>query len=545
MEGNTTSLCQNTEKSKFLTKELNIMSIRHVILISLLIISYSENLYSDITIPSIISVKPLFFIPKGEREPTQVEISNFIKHLKWAQEWYYENLNRRGTFLISNTTPDVFFCMEPVSYFKEDKTLTGERISEELLNHYGYNRYDCPYIFATIFIYDEEDSFLWGGGRPFNGGINTGGGLCVINTYRLNHYYCIQDTLRHELGHSFGLVHARAYGYDQYTSKSIMSYSKTGCPNFFEPSDNPKILIPEDILALCLNNRVLPGLEFNAQEDIPSNYSLHNPIPIGYQHITGEHELIDVVSLSGECAKTNVKNLLIHAHPPGKNAFAWHSEDVHNGYAELVYIFPHKIKVDGIMLHGAHIYKGRVTNEIDRVILIDKTDNRNRNIYRSDVCDNEYFFTFEERAVNKLRFKFHPKNKRFVVLRGLRFFYKGDNIFPPYVPYLYLDPCSSKYPLPPIIVSPKKDELLKYTPSIKLTWLPSPRSACYQIQIDRTILFGNPIVDEICTSTKYQFDVPLKNMKYYWRVRGCNSYKYGKSAWSGIMSIQISKNYVE
>ena len=48
-----------------------------------------------------------------------------------------------------------------------------------------------------------------------------------------------QSTLRHELGHAFGLVHVDVYKYDMKTNRSVMAYNSAHRTNRFQESRTP------------------------------------------------------------------------------------------------------------------------------------------------------------------------------------------------------------------------------------------------------------------------------------------------------------------
>jgi len=119
-----------------------------------------------------------------------------------------------------------------------------------------------------------------GVGAPLNGEFNRGGGFVVMSSVGLERQPNWQASLRHELGHAFGLRHVDAYGYSMETSPSIMSYNPDHATDGFNPSMTPGELIPEDLRALALNQRVFPGLEFRAASDAPVAYGLHPLAPL-------------------------------------------------------------------------------------------------------------------------------------------------------------------------------------------------------------------------------------------------------------------------
>ncbi len=93
---------------------------------------------------------------------------------------------------------------------------------------------------------NPNDGWPAGGGRPFNGGFNTGGGIVIMSSNGLDRAPNFQSTLQHELGHAFGLPHVDVYGYDMQTNMSMMSYNPSHHTNGFEPSATPGRFIPED-----------------------------------------------------------------------------------------------------------------------------------------------------------------------------------------------------------------------------------------------------------------------------------------------------------
>jgi hypothetical protein len=128
-------------------------------------------------------------------------------------------------------------------------------------------------IYAVVVI-NPDSKFPEGGGRPFNGGFGKGGGILALSSYAMTKMDNFQSTLRHELGHTFGLPHVDAYKYDLYNNPSIMSYTKAHHTQWFEEPRTPGILIPEDRRALARNQKVFPGLLWDKTKDVPSNYTL-------------------------------------------------------------------------------------------------------------------------------------------------------------------------------------------------------------------------------------------------------------------------------
>jgi hypothetical protein len=227
-----------------------------------------------------IVIKGVFFVPQGGPNPKIEDIKTLNRHIQWSRERYRVMLNGRDTFEISRRTTEIYHSHHPLDYFKGKPEDAAPWYLEELFEHFGYDRNTCPYVYVIV-VATETDGFLKGGGRNFNGGLNLGGGLVIISLHTLRNSPNFQSTLRHELGHSFGLVHVEAYGYDMGTNESIMSYNKKHHTEFFKESDTPGILIPEDIRSLAKNKRVFQKLTFDKNKDIPQGYKIKKNVTLG------------------------------------------------------------------------------------------------------------------------------------------------------------------------------------------------------------------------------------------------------------------------
>jgi uncharacterized protein (TIGR03437 family) len=223
-----------------------------------------------------LTVLPVFFVPSDEADPTAIQQTTLMRHIYWAQENYLTMLSSRATFQIGSDRPQVYRGKNTSAYYRgqPDQSLT---YVEEWLNGNGFTRFNCPYSLLIFFMSPKTRYPYPAGGRPINGWLNEGGGFAIFSSQDLDQFN-FQSTLRHELGHTFGLVHADSNGYDMATNPSLMSYNTAHNTNFFRDSPTPGILIPEDLRSLGQNKLAFPFYSFTSA-DVPAGYKI-NPLVI-------------------------------------------------------------------------------------------------------------------------------------------------------------------------------------------------------------------------------------------------------------------------
>ncbi len=253
--------------------------------IAILVLS-SQGFGKDYRPPKEVKVLPVFFVAKGESPPTERQEASLQKHVTWAQTRYKQMLKGRDTFALAAGKPQVYHAEHDAAYYRAQSEGAAPQIVDELLRRYKYNRYNCPLIFVAI-VMNPRDDYPGGGARPFNGGINSGGGIVEMSSYGLDRAPNFQSTLQHELGHAFGLPHVDVYGYDMEKNPSLMSYNPNHHTRNFKPSKTPGILIAEDIRALALNRRVFPRLRFDPKTDVPQGYTMQRIVTLGPMNIPG------------------------------------------------------------------------------------------------------------------------------------------------------------------------------------------------------------------------------------------------------------------
>jgi hypothetical protein len=220
-----------------------------------------------------IVVKEVFFVPANGTNPTMKDIKNLNRHIRWASERYRAMLKDRDTFEISPGIAKMYYSRNPLDYYRGKPEDGVPWYLDELFHFYGYDRNTCPYIYVIV-VANMKDDYPIGGGRNFNGYFNRGGGLVILSLNALRNSPNFQSTLRHELGHAFGLPHVDVYGYDMENNDSIMSYNKKHHTKDFNDSNTPGTLIPEDIRSLAKNKRVFKKLTFDEINDVPKGYKI-------------------------------------------------------------------------------------------------------------------------------------------------------------------------------------------------------------------------------------------------------------------------------
>jgi hypothetical protein len=170
----------------------------------------------SLELPERVSVLPLFFVPAGGSPPTDAQKQALARHLEVCRRRYAEMLGDRDGFRVAPGRPRVIRSRKTRAELHALPEDAAPEIVATLLTEFNVNRYNCPYVFLAIVMNPEQD---WpaGGGRPLNGGFNTGGGIVILSSRGLDASPHFQSTLQHELGHSFGLPHVDAYGYDMST----------------------------------------------------------------------------------------------------------------------------------------------------------------------------------------------------------------------------------------------------------------------------------------------------------------------------------------
>jgi hypothetical protein len=133
-------------------------------------------------------------------------------------------------------------------------------IVRELLTLRGKTRLTENHVYLFVMVRDKIFTKLprrFAGGRSFNGGINGGGGIVVLEYAEMQ--FGFYGVLVHELGHAFGLTHVDCYGESMKNSDSIMSYNPLHRSRDIEQGRHPGTLLPQEKALLLLNSRVFPS----------------------------------------------------------------------------------------------------------------------------------------------------------------------------------------------------------------------------------------------------------------------------------------------
>ncbi len=390
-------------------------------------------------LPEHVTVRPVFFVTSGQSAPTEAQIAKLIAHLEWAQERYAEMLGCRDTFTIHPAGVQI------VQGLFANNTYAGmfeggvPQITSELLAHFGVNRFNSPHVYVTIVMNGQED---WppGGGRPLNGGYNTGAGVLVMSSYALDFVPNFQSTLQHELGHAFGLPHVNVYGYSMQFNDSIMSYNPDHHTSFFEPSDTPGILIPEDIRGLGFNDRVFPNLAFDPWSDIPDGYVIQDPVWLGPMTIPGQLAYdVDASTPSGEAFGSSVDHVAQGQIKPDAGPgitfdpnTMWHSAQTSpGGWVDVTLEFPCPVTLDAVAVHSRHslefhpaeaLILTAVVNQVEQIGVIAELNTPDQTV------------SFAPKTSDQWRFQLQTGPSGYVVVRGLQFFHDDVEYFPPFIP---------------------------------------------------------------------------------------------------------------
>lgn len=399
----------------------------------------------DYIVPSEISVLPIFFVPKGEKKPEDGDFTKLKSHLILSQN-RYEQLLSGNTFKITEKVPRQFCSTFQLSNYLD---LEGDsrygQIAGELLSYLRFNRYNCPYVLLTV-IQCTNRGLLPGYGRPFNGGFNTGGGICIIPSYMLTEEKNFQSTLQHELGHAFGLRHVDVYKYDMDSNDSIMSMNRAHWTTNFHPSKTPGIFIKEDLECLQLNQRVFPGFKYGLRnfKEILTDFACDNRVFKPFE-IINQPDPVVISTNSGENCYSKVSNIIQHIIYPSNNIGdytksynyenMWHSDSTTTGWVSVELTFPQEIVLTGIGVHSQHSCEYHAAESIRINAMVNGTNFSIVGDFSLERVDQKV--VFNDTVSKTWKFDFQVKDSDKVVIRGLQFFSGDNEIYCPLIPWYF------------------------------------------------------------------------------------------------------------
>jgi hypothetical protein len=399
----------------------------------------------SLDLPERVSVLPLFLVPAGEPAPTDAQKRALEKHLEVCRRRYAEMLGNRDGFRVAPGGPKVVRARKTVAALHALPEDAAPEIVATLLAEFKANRFTCESIFLTVLM-NPKENWPAGGGRPLNGGFNTGGGIVILSSHGLDASPNFQSTLQHEIGHGFGLPHVDAYRYDMRTSPSVMSYNPKHHTKGFAAAAEPGRLMPEERRGLALNRRAFPGLTFDPRRDVPAGYQLADVCWIPPMNIPGQPPYAPVVSTTsgedfGSSAQAIVGGRVVPSAPPveeskpsfnGKTMWQSGPAGANGGWVFVDVKFPAAVTLTGVGVHSQHSGRYHAADQL-----------------RVEVASADGFTPVGETGLDEVdqvvpippttarawRFWLHAADGRSVVLRGLRFFGRKGEILPPVVPF--------------------------------------------------------------------------------------------------------------
>jgi hypothetical protein len=382
-------------------------------------------------------VKPVIFLPRGGPEPSPEQKKILADHLAWCQTRYNEMLSGVDTFTLEKGPLLVYRSRTSLAELKTAPEMGAPLVAGELLHETKSNRLDCPYIFVVV-VMNDGDNFPAGGGRPFNGGFNTGGGIVLLSSFALTKLPNLQSTLQHELGHAFGLQHIDVYNQDMATSASIMSYNPAHHTRGMQPSTTPGTLAREDLLGLSLNRRGFPKIAAVRAQDKPPGGTRPRLVALGPMKIDGQpgYELT-IKTDSGEAFGTRVSNLVQNQIAPsvggnfdGKSM--WQSAPRPGGVASILVTFPLPVALIAVGVHSQHSGSFNAADHVQ--VAADRRDGFYL-VADSELRVPDAMVRLSEPVTARIwRLSFHAANNKEVTLRGVQFFTRYGELFPPPVP---------------------------------------------------------------------------------------------------------------
>jgi hypothetical protein len=387
--------------------------------------------------PTRVQVKPVFFVPREGAEPTREQQKRLTNHLDWCRDRYEQMLSGRDTFTMAGGPALIHHSRTSLAELRAAPEMGAPRIAGELLIAANVSRFNCPCVFVVV-VMNALDDFPVGGGRPFNGGYNTGGGIVVLSSFALDKLPNFQSTLQHELGHAFGLPHVDVYGHDMKTSASIMSYNPAHHTRGMQPSPTPGTLGTEDLRGLSFNHRAFPNLAFRPARDVPPGYSLANVVALGPMTINGQPPYkVEVATDSGEAFGTRVTNVVQNRIRPSQGGkfdqkSMWQSRPNPDGLSAMRVKFPVSVTLTRIGVHSEH---SGSFNAADGVRVRAQTRNGAALLAEARLNATDVVVPLLEPTTSQVwDIEFHAANSKEVTIRGLRFFTRSGEIFPPPIP---------------------------------------------------------------------------------------------------------------
>jgi hypothetical protein len=384
-----------------------------------------------------LQVKPVFFVPQSGREPSQQQKKALNDHLAWCQTRFSEMLNGRDTFTLEPGLPLIHRSRTSLAELKAAPEMGAPRIAGELLAATKSNRLECPFIFVAV-VMNAADNFPSGGGRPFNGGFNTGGGIVALSSFALDQSPNFQSTLEHELGHAFGLPHIDVYGQSMAASESIMSYNTAHHTRGMKPAVEPGKLVREDLVGLAFNRRAFPRLAADRARVVPPGTPQRRLVPLGPMTIDGQppYELA-IRTESGETFGTKISNIIHNSIAPSAggsfdSTSMWQSAASQSGVASVIVTFPLAVTLIAIGVHSEHTGS---YNAADHVQVEAFGTSESSVVADSPLQAPDVLVPLVSPNTAKTwRVSFHAVNKKEVTLRGIQFFTRYGELFPPQVP---------------------------------------------------------------------------------------------------------------
>ena len=391
--------------------------------------------------PREVQVLPVFFVPNGESAPTDNQSKRLVQHLNWSQTRYRELLKNQTTFAIADEKPRIYRSSRGLAFYRDQPESSAPQVVSELLTDLKFTRYNCPYILLVV-VMNPKDDFPNGGGRPLNGGYNTGGGIIVLSSFALDRSPNFQSTLQHELGHSFGLPHVNAYGYDMKANDSLMSYNPRHHTNQFTPSRTPGKLLPEDLRGLALNTRAIPKLRWDPVKDIPKGYKIaERVVTLGPMKIPDHPDGVKVTTPSGSDFSSKVANIVQGRIGQNKKigrvtfdqSTMWQSAKSGTGWVSVDVEFPYEVELTRIAIHSQHSGEYHIARSVR--VAGPGTGSQPQLIAEADLKSADDSVMVPKTKGRVWRLEFRATESGVVVLRGLQFFSGDDEVFPPLVPY--------------------------------------------------------------------------------------------------------------